>query len=216
MILSEPPARHPFTASKVVLLSGLADPATCALSPIQRRFLDAIDAPAESKVYWNFPYVPSTRPRAHPPLWLASIRNYAQFLRASKPAYRDRARVHWRALLESTESLVVITGSCGLEILNHCVEDGDDCVDGGSAGRIAHVFALGPVARARPNAPHTIVQGTRDPITKLYFRSGDVALPGVGHMKYLEDSRALELVNTFLCNSTSRFSAPASISRSAG
>ncbi|MEA2339299.1 MAG: hypothetical protein QOE82_3306, partial [Thermoanaerobaculia bacterium] len=81
--------------------------------------------------------------------------------------------------------------------------------------RIAHVFALGPVARARPNAPHTIVQGTRDPITKLYFRSGDVALPGVGHMNYLEDSRALELVNTFLCNSTSRFSAPASISLSA-
>ena len=208
MILSEPPARHPFTTMKVVLLSGLADPATCALSPIQRRFLDAIDAPAESKVYWNFPYVPSARPRVHPPLWLASIRNYAQFLRASKPAYRDRARVHWRALLESTESLVVVTGSCGLEILNHCVDDGD-------AGRIAHVFALGPVARARPNAPHTIVQGTRDPITKLYFRRGDVALPGVGHMNYLEDSRALGLVNTFLCNSTSRFSAPASISRSA-
>ncbi len=208
MILSEPPVQHPFTTRKVVLLSGLADPATCALSPIQRRFLDAIGAPAESKVYWNFPYVPSTPPRTHPPLWLASIRNYAQFLRASKPAYRDRARVHWRALLESTDSLVVITGSCGLEILNHCVEDRD-------ADRIAHVFALGPVARARPNAPHTIVQGTRDPITKLYFRRGDVALPGVGHMKYLEDSRALELVNTFLCNSTSRFSAPASISRSA-
>ncbi|MEA2337706.1 MAG: hypothetical protein QOE82_1713, partial [Thermoanaerobaculia bacterium] len=131
MILSEPPARHPFTTRKVVLLSGLADPGTCALSPIQRRFLDAIDAPAESKVYLNFPYVSSTRPRVHPPLWLASIRNYAQFLRASKPAYRDRARLHWRALLESTESLVVITGSCGLEILNHCVVDDDDCVDGG-------------------------------------------------------------------------------------
>lgn len=208
MILSEPPARHPFTTMKVVLLSGLADPATCALSPIQRRFLDAIDAPAEWKVYWNFPYVPSARPRVPPPLLLASIRNYAQFLRASKPAYRDRARVHWRALVESTESLVVITGSCGLEILNHCVDDGD-------ADRITHVFALGPVARARPQAPHTIVQGTRDPITKLYFRRGDVALPGVGHMNYLEDSRALELVNTFLCNSTSRFSAPASISRGA-
>jgi hypothetical protein len=132
MILSEPPARHPFTTRKVVLLSGLADPGTCALSPIQRRFLDAIDAPAESKVYLNFPYVSSTRPRVHPPLWLASIRNYAQFLRASKPAYRDRARLHWRALLESTESLVVITGSCGLEILNHCVVDDDDCVDGAS------------------------------------------------------------------------------------
>ena len=208
MILSEPPARHPFTTRKVVLLSGLADPETCALSPVQRRFLDAIDAPVESKVYWNFPYVPSARPRTDPPLWLASIRNYAQFLRASKPAYRDRARVHWRALLDSTESLVVITGSCGLEILNHCA-------DGEGLGRIAHVFALGPVARARPNAPHTIVQGTRDPITKLYFRSGDVALPGVGHMNYLEDSRVLGLINTLICNSTSRFSARDSISRSA-
>ncbi|HWW61130.1 MAG TPA: hypothetical protein VN181_07175, partial [Thermoanaerobaculia bacterium] len=113
---------------------------------------------------------------------------------------------HWRALADATESLVVITGSCGLEILNQSSDERDP---------IEHVIALGPVARSRPRAPHTLVQGTRDPFSKFFFRRCDVELPGVGHMNYLEDERVLRLTHQ-LCSNTSRFSAAASISRGAG
>jgi hypothetical protein len=203
MILSEPPARHPFTPLKVVLLSGLSDPSTCALSAAQTRFLASLAAPEESKIYWNFPYLPSPGARRDPPLWLASLRNLRQFLQASRPAYR----AHWHALAASAESLVVITGSCGLEIFNHCLEAGDP---------VGHLFALGPVARARPAVPHTLVQGTRDPFSRVFFRKCDVELPGVGHMTYLGDSRVQRLVNDYLCSSTFPSAAPASISRDAG
>jgi len=203
MILSEPPAAHPFTELKVVWLSGLSDPATCALSASQRRFMDSLAVPDESKLYRNFPYVASQHARRDPPLWLASIRNARQFLAASHPSYR----VHWRALAASAASLVVITGSCGLEIFNHCV-DADDPV--------RHVFALGPVAWTRPSVPHTLVRGTRDPFSRMFFRKCDVELSGVGHMNYLEDSRVQRLINDYLCSNTSPSPERASISRNAG
>lgn len=202
MILSEPPARHPFTPLKVVLLTGLSDPATCALSAVQTRFLASLAAPEAAKIYWNFPYLPSSKARRDPPLWLASIRNLRQFLQASRPAYRE----HWRALAASTESLVVITGSCGLEIFNHCREPRDP---------VGHVFALGPVARARPAVPHTLVRGTGDPFPRVFFRKCDVELSGVGHMNYLDDSRVQRLVNDYLCSSTSPSPAAGPTCRSA-
>lgn len=203
MILSSPPARHPFTPRKVVLLSGLSDPSTCALSAVQTRFMASLAAPEESKIYWNFPYLPSSKERRNPPLWLASIRNVQQFLGASHPGYRP----HWRALAASAESIVVITGSCGLEIFNHCFEAGDP---------VEHVFALGPVARARPAASHTLVRGTRDPFSRVFFRKCDVELSGVGHMNYLDDSRVQRLVNDYLCSNTFPSPAAASISQGAG
>ncbi|HVR39186.1 MAG TPA: hypothetical protein VMU84_08815 [Thermoanaerobaculia bacterium] len=212
MILSEPPVQHPFTTMKVVWLSGLSDPATCALSAKQERFLDALDVPHESKIYWNFPYVPSTQAPREVPLWLASLRNAHQFISASRPAYRNAARRHWRALADSTDALFVITGSCGLEILNHCIDETD-------ADRIVRVIALGPVARTRPNVPCTLVRGTNDPISKFYFPDCDVVLHGAGHMSYLDDPRVVQLVNQIVseivCSNTFPSSAPASICRSA-
>lgn len=203
MILSEPPTRHPFTPLKVVLLTGLSDPTTCALSAAQTRFMASLAAPETAKIYWNFPYLPSSQTRRDPPLWLASIRNFRQFFQASRPVYRE----HWRALAASAESLVVITGSCGLEIFNHCREARDP---------VGHVFALGPVARARPAVPHTLVRGTRDPFPRVFFRKCDVELSGVGHMNYLDDSRVQRLINDYLCSSTSPSPAAGSICPGAG
>jgi hypothetical protein len=57
MIVFRRPARHAFTAVKVVLLSGLSDPASCDLSRSQTRFLAALRVPEAWKVYANFPYV---------------------------------------------------------------------------------------------------------------------------------------------------------------
>lgn len=169
-------------------MSGLSDPTTCALSEVQRRFLAAVRVPEECKVYWNFPYVPSDRGRQDPPLWLASVRNGRQFLLASTLDYRRAARRHWRALADSTDHLLVITLSCGLEILNHLLgpEDG---------GRSLDVVALGPVASGRPRVPCLLVQGDADYVSKLFFRRRDVHLSGVQHLEYFQHPQVLDLTN---------------------
>jgi hypothetical protein len=173
---------------KVAVMSGLSDPTTCALSAIQRRFMAAVQVHEEWKVYWNFPYVPCDRERRDPPLWLASVRNGWQYLLASSPDYRAAARRHWRALAESAERLVVVTLSCGLEILNHVLGPEDE-------RKPLDVIALGPVASGPPRAPTTLVQGTADYVSRLFFRRRDVSLPGVQHLEYFPHPQVLELTN---------------------
>jgi hypothetical protein len=209
VIVEETPVRHPFTTRKIAFLSGLSDPSSCALSDVQTRFLASLAADAHEKIAANFPYVPCTRPWSRTPLWLASWRNLQQFRGAARPRYRDAARRHWRALADSCEELVVITLSCGLEILNHCV-DADD------ARRAITVIALGPVARTTPPLDCTLVRGERDPIARWFFPKSDVVLRGVGHMNYLTHAATLDLVNERLCGNTLKSSDPVSISRSAG
>ncbi len=196
MIVFQAPVSHPVTPLKVVLLSGLSDPTTCALSPEQVRFLEALEVPESCKLYWNFPYIPCPeKARRAPPLWLASLRNTRQFLEASRLAYRSAARGHWQSLTASTDKLVVITLSCGLEILNQCLS-------GDGIGSRIHVFALGPVARRAPSVPCTLVRGARDLLSRCFFRTSDLVVPGVGHMDYLRNNKVLELLNEHLCGNT--------------
>ncbi len=209
MLVNEPAVRHPFTPSKVVLLSGLSDPATCALSESQRRFLGSLRVPEPSKIYWNFPYIPDAREWRRPPLWLASVRNTQQFALASRPAYRDAARRHWRALADSAGELLVITLSCGLEIVNQCL-------DPGVIGPPVRVIALGPVAHGLPPVPCTLVQGARDYVSKLFFRKNHASITGVGHMNYLESPEVAEIVDRHLCSSTLESLAQASTCLSGG
>jgi len=196
MILCKEPTRHAFTTGKVVLLSGLSDPATCALSAVQRQFLAALRVPETWKVYWNFPYVPCPESRPlPPPLWRASWHNLRQFVLASRQAYRRAARRHWEALRSSTEDLVVIALSCGLEIVNACLSDVGGCPR-------VRLVALGPVAWRIPRIPHVLIQGERDYISKVFFRKVDMVLPGVGHLAYFQHPRVLHFVNEYLCGNT--------------
>jgi hypothetical protein len=208
VIVDAAPVRHPFARRRIALLSGLSDPSTCALTDLQQRFLAALEANEHEKVAANFPYVPHARPAQPPPLWLASWRNVRQFLGAPRPRYRDAARRHWRALADSCEELLVITLSCGLEILNQCLDADDE-------RRAISVIALGPVARHAPPLDCTLVRGEGDRIAQWFFPECDVLLRGVGHMDYLRHAATQHLVNERLCGNTSRSSAPASISRNA-
>ena len=124
MIVYEPPTRHAFTPQKVVLLSGLSNPATCGLSAVQKQFLAGLHVPEAWKVYWNFPYLACPE-GSDTPLWRASLHNFQQFILASGRRYRRAARAHSRALVHSTEHLLVVALSCGLEILNSVLAAGD-------------------------------------------------------------------------------------------
>jgi hypothetical protein len=208
VIVDAAPVRHPFTPRRVALLSGLSDPSSCALTDLQLRFLAALDADEHEKVAANFPYVSCPRPAPPPSLWLASWRNIRQFLGAPRPRYRDAARRHWRALADSCDELLVITLSCGLEILNQCLDADDE-------RRAISVIALGPVARNASPLDCTLVRGEGDQIAQWFFPECDVVLRGVGHMDYLRHPATQDLVNEHLCGNTSKSSAPAFTSRNA-
>lgn len=188
MIVFQPPTTHPQSRWKVVLLSGLSDPASTVLSRAQQDFLDRLDRPAASRVDANFPYLPSDRPEQRSvPLVLASWRNFRQFRIAARPRYRDRATAHWDALARSCDGLLVITLSCGLEILNACLQTGH-------RPQAIDIVALGPVAWERPPVSHLLVRGERDRVMNPWFRECDLRLPGVGHLDYLNSPAVLDLV----------------------
>ncbi|HEX7833455.1 MAG TPA: hypothetical protein VF787_27640 [Thermoanaerobaculia bacterium] len=202
MLITRPATHHADTPLKIAILSGLSDPSTCALSDMQRDFLQRLDAPHSAKVFRNFPYVDSATPRRNPGLLIASWRNTQQFLNASNAKTIEHARRHWRALRDSTDALLIITLSCGLEILRHCVGKNEGAV---------HVLALGPVARALPALPCTLVRGSRDPISRVFFNDA-LVLPNLGHLDYFTSTAVLEIANE-LCSSILNSSAADSISR---
>lgn len=188
MIVLDPPVTHASAPLKVVLLSGLSDPSSCALSRLQRTFLDQLGLPQESKVYANFPYIPPRNAEQRAvPMPLASWRNLWQFLGCRRSPYRERAIAHWQAIASSCDGLIVVTLSCGLEILNVCLSSG-------ICPQAIDVVALGAVARARPPVPHTLVRGSRD-FVRNPLLGADHVLPGVGHLDYLANPAVLALVN---------------------
>lgn len=195
MLIFQKPTSHKFTALKIAFITGLSDPTRCALSQKQRRFLSALDIPEADKIYYNFPYLPAFGSgETSAPLWQASFANYRQFRMARQNQYLAAARRHLETFFASAETIIFLAGSCGLEILNHAIGRHPP-------EKPMHVFALGPVARRRPVFPHTLIQGQRDYISKLFFRDVDVIIPGVGHMDYLDNSAVFHFINERLCSS---------------
>lgn len=192
MIVLKPPTTHSATAVKVVLFSGLSDPSSCALSVSQQRFLDQLSLPQECKIYANFPYLPPCRTeQASIPIALASWRNLSQFLGAWRSPYQRCAQAHWEALSASCDRLLVITISCGLQILNVCLATGIRPTN-------LDILCLGPVAWERPPVSHTLVRGSRDYVVNPWFRAVDIVLPGVGHLDYLNHPSVRELAEARL------------------
>lgn len=210
MMVHRTPTCHAFSPVKVAILSGLSDPATCALTAVQQRFLDALDVPADWKVRLNFPYVPScSTPRPAPPLWRASMQNLRQFLIAGRVEYRQAAHRHWESLRRSCEHVVIVALSCGYEIIRQCLRIPATLAP-------SHVIALGPVGWQSATFSCTFVQGSRDYLSKCFFRAADIVLPGLGHIGYLEHPRVIQLTNELLCGSTLQSPAPGCTSRSNG
>jgi hypothetical protein len=198
MIVHSSPIEHPPTPTKIVLMSGLSDPSCCALSRVQQQFLDRLTAPRETKLYANFPYVPPSRSEQLPvPLLIASWRNFSQFVGVRRSPYRDHALAHWNSLAGSCRGLLVVTISCGLEILNMCLSSGVRPPE-------LEVLALGPVAWRRPPVTHTLIRGSHDFVVNPWFRSVDLVLPGVGHMNYLDNPNVIELVESRMQNLLTR------------
>lgn len=195
-MLESSPARHQTTKYKIAFLTGLSNPKCCALSKVQKQFMTRLELSENYKLYLNFPYIPS-QGEENEPLWKASLHNAQQFLNSN--SYQKLIRAHLIHLANTAERLIFITGSCGLEILNTGLSDG-------VTKKLLHVYALGPVARQKPNYPCTLIQGSSDHISKLFFRKVAVQPNDVNHMNYLESRSVFELVNTHSQELLSAFS----------
>lgn len=201
----ERPARaHVWTPRKVVFCSGASDPKSCALSPAQWDFLHKLPVADDEKVLANFPWLAEFEsPRPPPPLWSASWHNASQFWQASRSRFRTHAVRHWNSLVRSCDELLIVTLSCGLEIVNGCLASeaaASAPCENESARRAGRLFvlALGPVAWERPRVPHRLIAGSRDIISYPFFRSPDLRLTGVGHLDYLTHPVVLDQASSQL------------------
>jgi hypothetical protein len=186
--LEAAPTHHTSSPYKVAFLTGLSNPRSCALSNIQKHFLTSLEVPEHYKLYLNFPYLPSTG-EENEPLWKASLHNTHQFF--SIALHRTAARHHLENLASSTDALILITGSCGLEILNIALTSE-------VAKKLNHVYALGPVAWQQPVYPRTLLQGSSDYLSKSFFRNADRYLDDIHHMNYLESDSIFKFINQHL------------------
>lgn len=167
---------------QVAFLTGQSEPRSCALSPVQRRFLDNLAASVT--VDGNFPYAAPTREFRPTPLLRASFNNARQYLRSRRPEFRDAFRPAMDALLARSERTLLLAGSCGLELFNNLDLSRTQL-------ECCAVFAYGPVARRRPDCDNRLLQGRYDALSRWYFPHVDIRVDA-GHMGYLDNDSVLQ------------------------
>lgn len=160
------------TPPRLALLTGRSDPARTGLPGAQAAFLAAVTPPGLVAVQDGYPWIGGP-PEEPVPLPLAAWRNASQWRAARSGAARAEVSSRLRALAPS----VLITGSCGLDLL-HC---------GWEEGPCRLVIALGPVMALRPSWPGVrlvTVIGRRDLVSRgLHRAAPDISVP-CGHMGY--------------------------------
>jgi hypothetical protein len=186
MIVGCPPISLVYTSVKIAFITGLSNPKSCSLSKIQRQFMSRLEVPEKYKLYYNFPYAPSEGEEKEP-LWKASFENVNQYLRCRQPYYQQQLHLHLESLAASCDQIIFLSGSCGLEMLNVALS-------ASSQKKLAHVFAYAPVARKHPEYPCTLIQGSRDYLSQVFFKPLDKTIQGLGHMDYLQHPEVFEIV----------------------
>lgn len=188
---------------RLAFITGLSNPESCQLSKIQREFLSGLSLPDESKLFLNFPYSEdlanennNVESEKDVSLWRASLNNGWQFISASTRNYRRLNAHHWKALMDSADLLLLIAGSCGLQLINSLLDESEfDKV---------RVLAFGPTAWRRPRCKTVLVQGEKDWISKLFFRDVDHVLPVVGHLDYLKNEQFRAIAIDWICSNVSK------------
>lgn len=160
------------------------------LSESQLRFQRQSPIPASCWLPWNFPYLGSDPFPPRFSILLASLNNTTDFLLSRTPSFRRRHRAHILEVFDRQPVIVLLAGSCGLELLANLH------LPASTLARL-HVFAYGPVSRKRPQvASLFLLQGKHDLLSRCFHRHVHARLP-CGHMGYLDHPRTLELFAEF-------------------
>lgn len=185
--LAASPAR-----SRVVLLTGQSSFRSSRLLPEQIDFLKAVAPPDAEPLLAGFPYHPELdRPDSPVPLPTAAFRNSLQFVWSmTSTRFRQIIAEALRPLLQHKP--VIITGSCGLQLL-------------AAASPLLKietpVIALGP-AMLRPFKLDLnlvrVIQGRRDGWSRLLYRGPITAYCDADHLGYWESPDTRKIVEALL------------------
>lgn len=162
---------------QVLHLTGQSDPHSCALSPVQDAFLDALPVPDEAKVRLNFPYDAGLAAYRPVPLWLGSLRHLVLFwrIRLRRRPWAARVLPTVSRQLLAADRTLVLAGSIGLDLLGR-LSLPQDVLD-----RLV-VVAYGAVA-TRPPPCRVIRVGSRSDHLARWWPH-DVTVDA-GHLDYL-------------------------------
>jgi hypothetical protein len=159
------------------------------LSADQFDFLRRSELPDEQWLPCNFPYH-ETFPFRSPNLIRASLNNSCHYYFSRFSGFRDRHRDQVIGIFSGYEKVILLAGSCGLELLNN-LELPDDI-----RSRL-HVFSYGAVSRELPDtASHLMVRGSQDFISRIFHRHADHCYAS-SHMGYLRSPETMRLFNSF-------------------
>lgn len=180
---------------RIAFLTGQSDPGRCALSPMQRRVLDhlARAAPDLDCTPHNFPWPAETPPWRAVPLPRASLANGRQYLAARRgrlPSFATGDIETARSRLRDAPRTLLLTGSCGLSLLDAIIATFDDA----ERARL-RVVAYGAVAPRWPQGiVGTVLRGERDRIAR-WFGPADGPTPrslACGHLDYLDHAAVVD------------------------
>lgn len=180
---------------RALLLTGQSNLRSSPLSTAQADFLAALSPLPIEVVRTGFPFDETHLDNRQASLLEASIQNARQFLWARNDAAYGRAvaQVLQPMLASAGRGVLLVTGSCGLQILQaawqHLRRKPESRIE---------ILALGPVG----SPPHfgeagfSAVQGSADLWSRMLYR-GPVGYPSsCGHMDYWHDSIARDVLRT--------------------
>lgn len=182
-------APRPPSAIRLLLLTGQCRWTASPLSAHQHAFLDAVAAPEIDVVRSGFPFDDeAVPPQDLPPLLLASHRSWRQFRMSTRdPGFRTAAGgAIANAVVTAERGLAIVTGSAGLALLNA----GWPLLPL-RPGLKVHIVALGPAGDFAPGRTSVeVVQGRRDPWSRLSYQGPVHHRPDCGHLDYWTDPTA--------------------------
>lgn len=210
-IYRQPARPYALADCRVALITGLSNRRCCCLHPQLQNFLQRLEVAEECKLYQNFPFakclkaapVETSEPRDHcgeVPLWAACWANAQQYGRVFRSQnFLADAAPHWDGLRLATRKLLVVTGSCGLDLVRRL----EFSLDLARRPFTLRVLALGPVAKPPAWEGVTVVQGSRDWITRMIYGQGEIVVPDVGHMDYWINANVQEIAQRWLADNIS-------------
>jgi hypothetical protein len=174
----------------IAFLTGQSDPNGNVLSAVQLDFLELAGISDARILKLNFPYGAPMGFGEKVPLIKASWNNGKQYFASRLARFSSRYRGEVMAEFADDDRVILLAGSCGLELLNNLKMPHEFLQQ-------THVFAYGPVSRKVPDcATLWRVQGTRDLISKVWHPQPDRVVD-CHHMNYLESPETLILFLEF-------------------
>lgn len=180
---------------QIAYITGRSRPGYAQLSPVQSAFINQLARPERRLIRLNFPYfchadnTPGIRPAR---LLTASFNNSRDYYTSRYHSFQQRYQSSVAELLAQAKNTVLLAGSCGLELFNNLHLPGELMPS-------TTLIAYGAVARKRPACRHILIQGDRDWLSKIYFRSVDYKV-SCGHMNYLSSPEVFAICERYIAH----------------